>query len=82
MKLTTLLAASVACLGMAGAASAADQLCGANTGAAATGAPIKVGGIYGNAAPGDFSRFDHRGSAPISTASTPMVASMAARSSI
>ncbi|MCB1427991.1 MAG: ABC transporter substrate-binding protein [Nitratireductor sp.] len=29
--------------------------CGANTGQAATGAPIKVGAIYGNAAPGDFS---------------------------
>lgn len=29
--------------------------CGANTGKAATGAPIKVGGIHGNAAPGDFS---------------------------
>jgi|TARA_R110002126_G_scaffold86592_1_gene209037 branched-chain amino acid transport system substrate-binding protein len=30
-------------------------MCGANTGEAATGAPIKIGGIYGNAAPGDFS---------------------------
>ncbi|MBX3525465.1 MAG: ABC transporter substrate-binding protein [Rhodoblastus sp.] len=29
--------------------------CGANTGQAATGKPIKVGGIYGAAAPGDFS---------------------------
>jgi branched-chain amino acid transport system substrate-binding protein len=54
MKLTTLLAASAACMIMAGAASAATT-CGANTGAAATGAPVKVGGIYGNAAPGDFS---------------------------
>ena len=34
---------------------AAAPSCGANTGKAATGAPIKVGGIYGNAAPGDFS---------------------------
>lgn len=34
---------------------AAGPLCGANTGQAATGAPIKVGGIHGNAAPGDFS---------------------------
>ena len=33
----------------------ADVNCGANTGEAATGAPIKVGGIHGNAAPGDFS---------------------------
>lgn len=33
----------------------ADALCGANTGQAATGTPIKVGGIHGNAAPGDFS---------------------------
>lgn len=29
--------------------------CGANTGKAATGKPIKIGGIHGNAAPGDFS---------------------------
>ena len=34
---------------------AAAPVCGANTGEAATGAPIKVGGIHGNAAPGDFS---------------------------
>lgn len=33
----------------------ADMICGANTGEAATGTPIKVGGIHGNAAPGDFS---------------------------
>ncbi|SFJ79763.1 ABC transporter substrate-binding protein [Celeribacter neptunius] len=38
----------------AGAAFAAPS-CGANTGEAATGTPIKVGGIHGNAAPGDFS---------------------------
>lgn len=34
---------------------AADAVCGTNTGEAATGAPIKIGGIHGNAAPGDFS---------------------------
>lgn len=34
---------------------AAAPNCGANTGEAATGAPIKIGGIHGNAAPGDFS---------------------------
>lgn len=33
----------------------AATTCGANTGQAATGVPIKVGGIYGNAAPGVFS---------------------------
>ncbi|PTX03953.1 ABC transporter substrate-binding protein [Pararhodobacter aggregans] len=33
----------------------AEVSCGMNTGQAATGAPILVGGIYGNAAPGDWS---------------------------
>ena len=33
----------------------ADVACGAGTGVSATGTPIKVGGIHGNAAPGDFS---------------------------
>ena len=33
----------------------ADPMCGMNTGEAATGTPIIVGGIHGNAAPGDFS---------------------------
>ena len=33
----------------------AGPSCGANTGAAASGDPIIVGGIHGNAAPGDFS---------------------------
>lgn len=33
---------------------AAAPICGANTGEAATGEPIKVGGIHGKAAPGDF----------------------------
>lgn len=58
MKLTTRLAASAACLVMAAVGAGAAQagtVCGANTGTAASGAPIKVGGIYGNAAPGDFS---------------------------
>ena len=54
MKITTLVAAVAICLGMAAAANAGTT-CGANTGKAATGAPVKVGGIYGNAAPGDFS---------------------------
>ena len=55
MKLKTLLTGSMlAMVAMAGSAIAGPS-CGANTGKAATGAPIKVGGIYGNAAPGDFS---------------------------
>ena len=33
----------------------AEPVCGADTGEAATGDPIVVGGIYGDAAPGDFS---------------------------
>jgi len=33
----------------------ADPICGMNTGEAATGTPVIVGGIHGNAAPGDFS---------------------------
>lgn len=51
-----LLSATAALSGlfMASAAFAAPS-CGANTGAAATGEPIIVGGIHGNAAPGDFS---------------------------
>jgi branched-chain amino acid transport system substrate-binding protein len=40
--------------GLGGAAFAAPT-CGANTGVAATGAPIVVGGIYSNGAPGDWS---------------------------
>jgi branched-chain amino acid transport system substrate-binding protein len=53
MKIKTLLIAG----GMALTASTAlaAPTCGGNTGQAATGAPIKVGGIFGNAAPGDFS---------------------------
>lgn len=38
-----------------GGAALAGPSCGANTGVAATGAPIVVGGIYSNGAPGDWS---------------------------
>lgn len=38
-----------------GGAAFAAPSCGANTGVAATGAPIVVGGIYSNGAPGDWS---------------------------
>jgi branched-chain amino acid transport system substrate-binding protein len=38
-----------------GSAAIAAPSCGANTGTAATGAPIIVGGIYSNGAPGDWS---------------------------
>ena len=41
-------------IALASQASAAVN-CGANTGTAATGAPVIVGGIYANAAPGDWS---------------------------
>ena len=41
--------------GVAMAASEAKVSCGTASGKAATGKPIKVGGIHGNAAPGDFS---------------------------
>ncbi|MCB1336614.1 MAG: ABC transporter substrate-binding protein [Maritimibacter sp.] len=56
MNHRTALAALTAFAGMtlAGAAFAADPVCGAATGEAATGEPIIVGGIYGNAAPGDW----------------------------
>lgn len=59
MKLkTTLLAlpaiAGLAMMSVAGAASAATN-CGLNTGKAADGAPVIVGGIFGNGAPGDWS---------------------------
>lgn len=39
----------------AGSAAFAQTTCGENTGVAATGAPILVGGIYADAAPGDWS---------------------------
>ncbi len=56
MRLSNALAGAFA-LGLtftAGAAFAAPS-CGANTGQAATGAPIIVGGIFSNGAPGDWS---------------------------
>ncbi|NIL98121.1 MAG: ABC transporter substrate-binding protein, partial [Planctomycetales bacterium] len=40
---------------LAAPAFASGPICGANTGEAASGDPIIVGGIHGNAAPGDFS---------------------------
>lgn len=55
MKRTTLLSAGTLLASMMATGAFADTICGANTGEAATGAPIKVGGIHGNAAPGDFS---------------------------
>jgi branched-chain amino acid transport system substrate-binding protein len=56
MKLNIILPAMAGLFGLAiaGQAAAAPS-CGANTGQAATGEPIIVGGIHGNAAPGDFS---------------------------
>lgn len=45
---------ALATLALAGQA-LADPVCGANTGQAASGEPIIVGGIYGDAAPGDWS---------------------------
>jgi branched-chain amino acid transport system substrate-binding protein len=53
MKIKTLLMAGG--LALSTSAALAAPTCGGNTGAAATGTPIKVGGIFGNAAPGDFS---------------------------
>ena len=47
-------ALALAFTSLAGAAFAAPS-CGANTGQAASGAPIVVGGIYSNGAPGDWS---------------------------
>ncbi len=57
MKLKTALSAAITLAGVTagGQALAADPMCGANTGEAASGDPILVGGIHGNAAPGDFS---------------------------
>lgn len=60
MKLQFTLATGAAalCLALTGTTATADghaASCGLNTGEAATGAPIKVGGINGNAPPGDFS---------------------------
>jgi branched-chain amino acid transport system substrate-binding protein len=53
MKFKTLAAAFVLCA--SGGAAFAAPSCGANTGQAATGTPIVVGGIYSNGAPGDWS---------------------------
>jgi branched-chain amino acid transport system substrate-binding protein len=55
MKKTTLLSAGLLFASLTTTGALADTICGANTGVAATGEPINVGGIYGNAAPGDFS---------------------------
>ncbi|WP_282095364.1 ABC transporter substrate-binding protein [Epibacterium ulvae] len=57
---TSLILATAATLGLSliGEDAKADghaPVCGLNTGQAATGEPIKVGGINGNAPPGDFS---------------------------
>lgn len=56
MRLSKVLGAvsALATLTLAGQAMAQAQ-CGMNTGQAATGEPIVVGGIYGDAAPGDWS---------------------------
>lgn len=57
MKYKTKLALATAFAGatFASTAFAADPICGMNNGEAASGEPILVGGIHGNAAPGDFS---------------------------
>lgn len=48
---------TVTAFALAGSSGAAwaDTVCGMNTGEAATGDPVIIGGIHGNAAPGDFS---------------------------
>jgi branched-chain amino acid transport system substrate-binding protein len=53
-RILTTTAAMTMSLGFASAAFAGPE-CGANTGEAATGEPLIVGGIHGDAAPGDFS---------------------------
>jgi len=56
MKLKHLTASIIGAAAFFAASQAmAAPSCGANTGEPATGEPIKVGGIHGNAAPGDFS---------------------------
>lgn len=47
--------ATLGAMSLSNTALAGDAVCGLNTGKAASGAPIKIGGIFGNAAPGDFS---------------------------
>lgn len=55
-KFAIFASAALAATMLSGAAMAADKpACGSGGGTPATGAPIKVGGIFGNAAPGDFS---------------------------
>ncbi|AZV78395.1 hypothetical protein EBB79_11250 [Parasedimentitalea marina] len=55
-KLNIVLSATAGLFGLAVADQAATApSCGANTGAAATGKPVIVGGIHGTAAPCDFS---------------------------
>ncbi|HPD92829.1 MAG TPA: ABC transporter substrate-binding protein [Pararhodobacter sp.] len=51
----TLRMAAAVLLASLGTQAMADVSCGLNNGQAATGAPIIVGGIYGDAAPGDWS---------------------------
>lgn len=55
MKNLTRIATLALGTALAAGAAQAQVNCGANTGAAATGTPILLGGIHGNAAPGDFS---------------------------
>lgn len=55
-KVLAMLAVTGMCsVGNAAFAEMMEPTCGASTGKAATGEAIKVGGIHGNAAPGDFS---------------------------
>ncbi len=54
-KMTLISLIAFGSLSMIGTASASDAVCGLDNGLLATGESIKVGGIYGNAAPGDFS---------------------------
>lgn len=54
-SIKTLAAGSAIALAGMSSGALADTICGMNTGEAATGDPVIVGGIHGNAAPGDFS---------------------------
>lgn len=55
MKSKLLGAAIALGLGTIGSTASANVMCGLSNGQEATGAPIKIGGIYGVAPPGDFS---------------------------
>lgn len=55
MNRHVLTAAGSLTLALLGTSALAAPSCGANSGTPATGTPIKVGGIHGDAAPGDFS---------------------------